>query len=226
MSSIARVGPHVAVLSAQLDGDQESGYELTKTLRVSNPEIRVVLLLDFSDREAVVKAFRAGARGVFSRTGSFEALAKCIRSVHQGQVWANSHELTFLLEALSESATFSFPQTIAMNSLSRRERDVVRCVIEGLTNREIAQRLKLTEHTVKNYLFRIFDKLGVSSRVELVLQAFSLAPSSATRQVISVTKPAQRIEPRTAPLQPLGPRASIPVLSREESRTQFLSRRR
>jgi DNA-binding CsgD family transcriptional regulator len=58
--------------------------------------------------------------------------------------------------------------------LSRREVEVVRCVAEGLSNREIAQRLGLTEHTVKNYLFRIFDKLGVSKRVEVVLYAYSL----------------------------------------------------
>ena len=58
--------------------------------------------------------------------------------------------------------------------LSQREIEVVRCVAEGLSNREIAQRLGLTEHTVKNYLFRIFDKLGVSKRVEVVLYAYSL----------------------------------------------------
>jgi DNA-binding CsgD family transcriptional regulator len=64
--------------------------------------------------------------------------------------------------------------------LSRREVEVVRCVAEGLSNREIAQRLGLTEHTVKNYLFRIFDKLGVSKRVEVVLYAYSLGGMSAS----------------------------------------------
>jgi len=132
LSAIAKERPHVAVLSAQLDGDQQSGYELTKALRADHPEIRVVLLLDSSDCEAVVKAFRAGARGVFSRTGSFETLAKCIRCVYQGQVWANRYELNFLLEALSETGAFSFPETIAMSCLSKREQDVVRSVVEGL----------------------------------------------------------------------------------------------
>jgi DNA-binding NarL/FixJ family response regulator len=85
-------------------------------------------------------------------------------------VWASSIELHFLLEALAQPATASF-RHLGSPPLSARESDVVRCVAEGLTNREIAQRLKLTEHTVKNYLFRIFDKLGVSSRVEVVLHA-------------------------------------------------------
>ena len=70
--------------------------------------------------------------------------------------------------------------------LSRREQEVVRCVAEGLSNREIAQRLGLTEHTVKNYLFRIFDKLGVSSRVELILYAVSSAKRVQSAVVESV----------------------------------------
>jgi DNA-binding CsgD family transcriptional regulator len=69
--------------------------------------------------------------------------------------------------------------------LSARELDVVRCVAEGLSNREIAHRLTLREHTVKNYLFRIFDKLGVSSRVEVVL--YALGGGSAPRPASSIT---------------------------------------
>jgi DNA-binding CsgD family transcriptional regulator len=92
--------------------------------------------------------------------------------VHQGQVWANSAELRFLLEALCESEPAGTIEPGTEAILSKREQDVVRCVAEGLSNREIASRLGLTEHTVKNYLFRIFDKLGVSSRVEVVLYAF------------------------------------------------------
>ena len=222
LSAIAKERPHVAVLSAQLDGDQQSGYELTKTLRADHPEIRVVLLLDASNREAVVKAFRAGARGVFSRTGSFEALAKCIRCVYQGQVWANRYELTFVLEELSETGTFSFPETIAMSCLSKREQDVVRSVVEGLTNREIAHQLKLTEHTVKNYLFRIFDKLGVSSRVELVLHAFSVA--SSTKSAGLAAKSLLRMDaPKTA--QPLRRKDVVPIGSKRDSKyLQFRGR--
>jgi DNA-binding CsgD family transcriptional regulator len=80
--------------------------------------------------------------------------------------------LRFLLEALCESEPMRVLDAGGDPLLSKREQDVVRCVAEGLSNREIANRLRLTEHTVKNYLFRIFDKLGVSSRVEVVLYAF------------------------------------------------------
>src|SRR5206468_12241739 len=80
-------------------------------------------------------------------------------------------ELQFLLESMSEPVPMKFLSASGDALLSARELDVVRCVAEGLSNREIAQRLSLREHTVKNYLFRIFDKLGVSSRVEVVLYA-------------------------------------------------------
>lgn len=161
--------PHIAVISAQLE--QTGGFELVREIRLQSPATRVIVLLDCSERTTVTEAFRAGARGVFCRTEPFRLLAKCIQCVANGQVWASSSELHFVLEALTDPA---IPGSLNFNSgvLSARETDVVRCVTEGLTNREIAQRLTLTEHTVKNYLFRIFDKLGVSSRVEVVLYAF------------------------------------------------------
>ena len=129
------------------------------------------MLLDSSERSSVTAAFRAGAQGVFCRTEPLRLLAKCIHCVQNGQIWANNTELQFLLDTLVQPAT-NDSLNLKEGLLSGREIDVVRCVVEGLSNREIAQRLTLTEHTVKNYLFRIFDKLGVSSRVEVVLYAF------------------------------------------------------
>jgi DNA-binding NarL/FixJ family response regulator len=167
---LKREKPQVAVVSAKLGEDSGNPFDLVREIRSQSPSTRVIVLLDASERSAVVEAFRAGAQGVFCRTEPFRLLTKCIQCVHQGQVWASSSELHFVLEALSRPAFASF-QANGGSLLSARETDVVRCVAEGLTNREIAQRLKLTEHTVKNYLFRIFDKLGVSSRVEVVLYA-------------------------------------------------------
>jgi two-component system, NarL family, nitrate/nitrite response regulator NarL len=162
--------PHVAVVSAQLQDPKRGGADLVRKLHLESPETRVILLLDFSERATVIEAFRAGAQGVFCRTEPFRLLAKCIHCVANGQVWANSTELQYLLQALAQP-TFPNHLTLSGGPLSARETDVVKCVAEGLTNRQIAERLKLTEHTVKNYLFRIFDKLGVSSRVEVVLYA-------------------------------------------------------
>ena len=171
---VAREKPAVVIIGAEIDGDTRKGFEIVRELRSSSPDARVVMLLDSGERSQVVEAFRAGARGVFSRNGSLKLLAKCICCVHQGQIWANSKELRFLLDALGEALPLRVMDAKGTELLSRREQEVVRCVAEGLSNREIAQRLGLTEHTVKNYLFRIFDKLGVSKRVEVVLYAYSL----------------------------------------------------
>jgi DNA-binding NarL/FixJ family response regulator len=174
LAMTAKEKPAVVVVSAELEGGPRKGFDVARELHTLRPETRVVMLLDSSESSQVVEAFRTGARGVFCRSESLKSLAKCIYCVSQGQVWANSRELRFLLEALGEALPLKVIDTRGAALLSRREQEVVRCVAEGLSNREIAQRLGLTEHTVKNYLFRIFDKLGVSKRVEVVLYAYNL----------------------------------------------------
>jgi two-component system, NarL family, nitrate/nitrite response regulator NarL len=167
-----REKPHVAVISAKLGEDHAGGLSLLRELRTQSPSPRAIMLLDSSERAAVVAAFRAGAQGIFCRTEPFGLLTKCVQCVGAGQVWASGSELQFVLDALTQPPMAHFSGQ-GESPLSAREIDVVRCLSEGLTNREIGQRLKLTEHTVKNYLFRIFDKLGVSSRVEVVLCTLS-----------------------------------------------------
>lgn len=170
-AAVKRERVHIALISARQGNDSKAGFGLSREIRSTSPGTRVIMLLDSSERTPVIEAFRAGARGVFCRTESLKQLAKSIKCVHEGQIWASSSELHYLLEAMSEPVPMSFMNANGDALLSARELDVVRCVAEGLSNREIAQRLSLREHTVKNYLFRIFDKLGVSSRVEVVLYA-------------------------------------------------------
>ena len=174
-----RAGVHIAVIGSRIADRTASGFDLARDLRTASPGTRIIMLLDSSERSAVVEAFLAGARGVFSRAESLKLLAKCIHSVHCGQVWASSRELQYVLEALCEPAPIRLLNGKGAGMLSVREMEVVQCVAEGLTNRETARRLGLTEHTVKNYLFRIFDKLGVSSRVEVVLYALGNSAAAA-----------------------------------------------
>lgn len=185
LAAVADEKPHVVVMSSVLN-ESTSGFDVIREVCSTRPETHVVMLMDTSKRSDVVQAFRSGVHGVFSRTESPKLLAKCICSVHEGQVWANSAELRFLLEDLCESESANTIEASTSAILSKREQDVVRCLTEGLSNREIANRLGLTEHTVKNYLFRIFDKLGLSSRVEVVLYAFrfrkELVGSSSSEQ--------------------------------------------
>ena len=163
----------VLVVSSNLDEQPARGVEVLLELRALHLPARAVLLPDSSKDEAVLKAFRAGARGVFGKSEPIEQLSKCVRCVHGGQIWANSQALRVAVEALASSPTVRAVNANGMKLLSERELQVVRCIAEGLTNREIAERLKLSQHTIKNYLFRIFDKVGVSSRVELLFMTLS-----------------------------------------------------
>lgn len=169
---------HVAVISADPHDPNNKSYAMVRKLRLAHPTIRSIILLNSPERAAVVEAFRSGARGIFCRNDSFKSLCKCIRQVHDGQVWANSNELRYVVEALSETSVPCLLDAQGKNLLSKRESDIVNALAQGLSNREIAAQMRLSEHTVKNYLFRIFNKLGISNRVELILYAFSQRESS------------------------------------------------
>ncbi len=164
---------NVLAVSSALDGHPARGLETLRELRAARPSIRAVVLLDSRKPEAILDAFRAGARGVFNRDSSIEMFCKCIRSVHQGQIWADSADVALVIEALASAPRMRLPAANGLNLLSKRECEVVQCLVQGLTNREIAERMGLSPHTVKNYLFRVFDKLGVSNRTELLFMTLS-----------------------------------------------------
>lgn len=161
--------PDVAVISAQLQEGALEGYRVVREMRSIHARTRAIMLLNSRERDQVIDAFRCGARGVVFRDEPVETLGKCIHAVSKGQVWANSESMRSLLEALCQTMPIRFRNTPGLERLSRREADVVRLVADGLTNKQISLQLGLSEHTVKNYLFHVFDKLGVSTRVELVL---------------------------------------------------------
>src|SRR5439155_23790494 len=92
-------------------------------------------------------------------------LSKYIRGVHDGQIWANRQQMSFAVEALASSPVIRAVDAKGLSLLSKRDLEVVRRLAEGLRNREIAERLGLSQHTIKNYLFRVFDKLRISCRV-------------------------------------------------------------
>src|SRR5579862_1464146 len=183
---------NVLLISANIEGQAFRGLELLRELRASRPEVRPLILLDSSNAEAVLEVFRAGARGVFSRQEPLNQLSKCIRCVHNGQIWATSHEMALALEALASAPTLQAVDASGLNLLSKREMEIVECVAEGLTNREIAERLKLSRHTIKNSLFRIFDKLGVSNRLELLLM--TLSRQNKTQSISNLLKDSGALE--------------------------------
>jgi DNA-binding NarL/FixJ family response regulator len=174
LEAVQSVAIDVALISATLADGPLTGFTALRHLRECAPDVKTVLLLDNPEPNLVFDAFRAGVKGVFCPSQSaFKTLCKCVDRVHAGQIWANSGELAHVLETFSKLTPMRVVDAGGSRLLTKREEDVVRLLSDGLQNREIAQELNLSEHTVKNYLFRIFDKLGVSSRVELVLYAMS-----------------------------------------------------
>jgi two-component system nitrate/nitrite response regulator NarL len=173
LAAASTLQPHVTILSEALEGTAGRGFEVLTELLAAVPETRAIILIDSAKRELVVEAFRRGARGVYCRSDPFTMLTRCVHRVHEGQLWISGAQLEFLLETLEEAPATRIVDTQGANLLSKREQDVVRWLAEGLTNREIATKLNISANTVKNYLFQVFNKLGVSSRVEVVIYAAS-----------------------------------------------------
>lgn len=179
---LQQLRPDVAIISAHLQEGPLEGYRMLRELRAFHLRTRTIMLLSSRDREFVIDAFRCGAHGIVFRDEPLETLGKCIHAVHRGQVWANSEQLGYMVEALGHTLPARLGDSRLAEMLSRRERDVVTLVAEGLTNRDISTQLGLSEHTIRNYLFRIFDKTGVSTRVELVLCCLQERQSGSTAQ--------------------------------------------
>src|SRR5215468_9450769 len=167
------LSPDVCIISSALKDGPTAGFRVAREVLDINRSAAIVILLDAPERALVVEAFRSGARGILSRDDPFDLLQKCVQKVHEGQVWANSQQLCFLLESLLESAPPPITDVKGAALLTDRELRLVQLVAEGRTNRDISQELRLSEHTVRNYLFRIFNKLGVSTRLELALYAIN-----------------------------------------------------
>jgi DNA-binding NarL/FixJ family response regulator len=172
---IGELGAHkadVALISDELLDGPEAGMRVLQKTRDSQGT-SAIMLLQSPKPERVISAFRDGARGIFYRSHSLKSLSKCIQAVHQGQIWASNEDLEHVISALSTQRPLQLNNSLGTPLLTRREEDVVRLVADGLRNREIALQLKVKEHSVRNYVYRIFEKLGVSSRVELMLYMFS-----------------------------------------------------
>jgi two-component system, NarL family, nitrate/nitrite response regulator NarL len=169
---IAKNQPDIALINVHLEDGRLTGYNVLQSLQALSPRTTAIMLIPDSERDLVVDAFRGGARGVFCRLQSIKLLPKCIRTVHEGQIWAETRNLVYLLDFLTHLKPLRLVKPGGgISRLTPREAEVVHLLAEGLSTRDISQKLALSEHTIRNYLSAIYDKLGVSSRVELALYA-------------------------------------------------------
>jgi two-component system nitrate/nitrite response regulator NarL len=147
------------------------GLEVLRELSTSSLETRTILLTAAVEKEQIVEALQIGARGVVSKEAATELLFKSIRTVVGGQYWVGRQEVSDLVAALRGLLPTGADERQKSFGLTKRELEIVAAIVEGCTNRDIAQKFTLSEDTVKHHLTHIFDKLGVSNRLELAMFA-------------------------------------------------------
>lgn len=162
------------VILLDLDLGDESGLDLIQDLLEAAGQARVIILTGTRDPEAHHRALNLGAMGVVQKEKAPEALLLAIERVHAGEAWLDPSLTARLLGQVSKAGRPKKldPEAVSIATLTPREREVVALVGEGLKNREIAERLFISEWTVRHHITSIFSKLHVSDRVELILFAY------------------------------------------------------
>jgi DNA-binding NarL/FixJ family response regulator len=140
---------------------------LSEVLRRA-PSSRIIVLVPEMDESQTVELLRRGVRGVVSRAIAPELLLKCVRKVYEGETWLDNRAVGWLIEAFRQQAA-QMPLLRHQIRLSEKEMLIISHVTQGLRNKEIAHELNTTEQVIKNHLRKIYDKLGVTDRLELAL---------------------------------------------------------
>jgi len=183
LSAVSAHKPDVAVISADFEGSAKKGLQIARALNAHYRNIHIVILLEVSTRESAIAAFRCGAKGVFCRSKPLAEFRACIERVSRGEIWANCVETQYLLEAMKNVPTCDGIDNDRISTLSKREVQVAERAAQGYSNRQIADQCGISEHTVKNYLSRIFEKLDVSNRFELLFLLFNEGSGLSSRVV-------------------------------------------
>lgn len=179
IAGVSTLDPQAALISSRIEDGDFAGLAVVREISLEQPNVRFVMLVDSADPELVIESFRCGAVGVFSRSNGSADLRRCIQKVLEGKPWASDADVLCLIGEVRRrpralGGGSNGPHTSrGMPLLTRREEEIVELLLGGMTNREIATHLGLSEHTIKNYFFSIFEKIGVSTRVELLLYAMS-----------------------------------------------------
>jgi DNA-binding NarL/FixJ family response regulator len=164
---VADLSPDLLLLDLAMP--DMSGLDVLEALALRNSPVRVVLLTAYADSQQVLDALRLGVRGLVLKESATEMLYKCINAVMKGEYWFGHDQVPALVDALRQMS--APPARPPVETLTTRETDIIRAIVDGATNRDVARQLGVTEQTIKNHLSHIYDKLGVSNRLELALFA-------------------------------------------------------
>jgi two-component system, NarL family, nitrate/nitrite response regulator NarL len=156
----------------EIDLGPEDGLDFLAELRETAKTARVLILTGVKEIETHRRAARMGAAGLVLKEHTGDVLLKAIKKVHQGEVWLDRSMMSILLNEMTTPEDLD-PDTSRIAGLTNREQGVIALIAEGLKNKQIAERLFISETTVTHHLSSIFSKLGVSDRLELVIYAFA-----------------------------------------------------
>src|ERR1700729_492827 len=164
---LAKLKPDILLLDLRMP--EKDGLGVLEEINFDSMATRVIVLTAAEDDRDVVRAMRLGARGVVLKQSASDLLLKSIRKVADGEIWLDNRMTAEVIDAFKKSAESG--QRRGKPLFRDREKENVQLVAQGFRNREIGEKLFISEQTVKNHLHNIFDKLGVSDRLELALYA-------------------------------------------------------
>ena len=166
---VRQLRPEILLLDLAMP--RRPGLEALRELNAQAVSARVILLTAAAEKEQIVEALQLGARGVVLKDSATQILLKSIRAVMNGEYWVGRESVSNLVQYLRSLMDAPKPSGPKRYGLTPRELEIVSAVVAGYANKEIAQHFKISEDTVKHHLSNIFDKIGVSTRLELALFA-------------------------------------------------------
>jgi len=164
---LSKLKPDILLLDLRMP--DKDGLAVLEEINFETVPTRVIVLTATEDDRDVIRAMRLGARGVVLKQSATDLLVKSIHKVYSGEIWLDQHMTAEVMKAFSKSSEAGPRRDKPL--LSDREKEIVQLVAQGFRNKEIGEKLFISEQTVKNHLHNIFDKLGVSDRLELALYA-------------------------------------------------------
>ncbi len=167
-NAITAVGRYAADIILFERGLSDTPYEAVSNLLAVAPALKIVLVTTDPSESETCEFLRRGVRGIVTRSIAPDLLVRCIRKVYEGETWLDSRGVNWVIEAYrAQASQLTSPR--ARIKLNSKELQIISGVTQGLRNKDIAQEVGTTEQVVKNYLRKVYDKLGVSDRLELAL---------------------------------------------------------
>jgi DNA-binding NarL/FixJ family response regulator len=172
---IVQTTPDVVLLDLKMP--RVDGLTVLRSIQTRAPQTKVILFTTPENKDDFVEAMKLGCSGILHKDASVNMIEKSIQKVHEGEIWLDSGTTAAVFKSIASPGEYpaghlnggKMPRERAQ--LSQREREIIILIAQGYKNKEIAEKMFITEQTVKNHLHNVFDKLGVSDRLELALYA-------------------------------------------------------